>query len=91
MGNVEKVDRPADDLIVLPSRRGINPDDPEFDPEDFLDKLCEVAMNIQQEKLREILGRNAGVEYHPTNKYKYSPANARPKVPVELPVKATPQ
>ena len=30
MGNVEKVDRPADDLFVLPSRRGINPDDPEF-------------------------------------------------------------
>lgn len=28
MGNVEKVDRPADDLFVLPSRRGINPEDP---------------------------------------------------------------
>jgi hypothetical protein len=39
MGNVEKVDRPADDLFVLPPRRGINPDDPEFDPEYFLDKL----------------------------------------------------
>jgi hypothetical protein len=34
-----------------------------FDPEEFLDKLCEEAMSIQREKLREILGRNAEVEY----------------------------
>ena len=59
MGNVEKVDRAAYDLFVLPSRRGLNPEDPGFDPEEFLDKLCEEAMSIQ----REILGRNAEVEY----------------------------
>ena len=62
MCNVEKVDQAADDLFVLPSRRGINPDDPEFEPEDYLDKLCEEAMPNQREKLREILGRNAEVE-----------------------------
>lgn len=63
MGNVEKVDRAADDLFVLPSRWWTNPDDPESDREYFLDKLCEEAMNIQWEKLREILGRTAEVEY----------------------------
>lgn len=39
MGNVEKVHRAADDLFVLPSMRGLNPEDPGFDPEEFLDKF----------------------------------------------------
>jgi hypothetical protein len=60
---VEEEDRAAADLFVLPSRRGIKPTDPGFDPEEFLDKLCEEAMSIQREKLREILSRNAEVEY----------------------------
>jgi hypothetical protein len=56
-----EVDRTS--LCCRTSRRGINPTDPGFDPEEFLDKLCEEAMSIQREKLREILGRNAEVEY----------------------------
>jgi hypothetical protein len=52
MGNVEKVDWAADNLFVLPSRRGLNPEDPGFDPQYFLDEPCEEAMSIQREKLR---------------------------------------
>lgn len=53
----------ADDLFILPTRRGINPEDPGFDPEEFLDMLCEQGMAIQREKLREIVARNSEVEY----------------------------
>jgi auxin responsive GH3 family protein len=59
-----KIDVGEDDgLLVLPSRRGIDPEDPSFNPDEFLDTVCEQSMSIQREKLREILARNAEVEY----------------------------
>ena len=62
--STETEDSPAaDHLFLLPSRRGINPEDPRFDPEEFLDMLCEQGMAIQREKLREIVARNSEVEY----------------------------
>lgn len=62
--NTTRLDVGEDDgLFVLPSRRGINPEDPGFNPDEFLDTVCEQSMSIQREKLREILARNAEVEY----------------------------
>jgi hypothetical protein len=49
--------------FVQPSRRGIDPSAPGFDPEDFLDLLAEDVMCIQHAKLREILEVQADVEY----------------------------
>ena len=60
---IDDVGEVDDGLFVLPSRRGVNPEDPGFNPDEFLDTVCEQAMSIQREKLREILARNAEVEY----------------------------
>lgn len=49
--------------FVFPSKRGIDPTAPEFDPEDFLNLLGEDVMFIQHEKLRQILELQADVEY----------------------------
>jgi hypothetical protein len=49
--------------FVMPSRRGIDPFAPDFDPEAFVDLLGEHMMQIQHEVLREILELQADVEY----------------------------
>ena len=51
------------DVFVMPSNRGIDMTDPQFDPEEFMDMLTREFASIQREKLREILARNASVEY----------------------------
>jgi auxin responsive GH3 family protein len=51
--------------VVLPSRRAIDlaKDPSGLQAQELLEVLAEEGMNIQREKLREILIRNAGVEY----------------------------
>jgi hypothetical protein len=51
------------DVFVMPSKRGIDMTNPQFDPEEFMDMLAQEFASIQREKLREILARNASVEY----------------------------
>ena len=51
------------DVLVMPSKRGIDMTDPQFDPEEFMDMLARESASIQRERLREILARNASVEY----------------------------
>ena len=51
------------DVFVMPSKRGIDMTDPQFDPEEFMDMLAQEFASIQREKLREIVARNASVEY----------------------------
>ena len=51
------------DVFVMPSKRGIDMTDPHFDPEEFMDMFAREFASIQRERLREILARNASVEY----------------------------
>lgn len=53
----------SSDPFVMPSQRGLVTAAPGFDHEAFLDMLAEDAMFLQREKLRQILARNADVEY----------------------------
>lgn len=52
-------------FVVLPSRRAIDlaKDPSGLQAQEFMEVVAEEGMNIQRQKLREILTKNAGVEY----------------------------
>lgn len=62
-GESEDQEGTDSDVFVMPSKRGIDMTDPQFDPEEFMDMLAQEFASIQREKLREIVARNASVEY----------------------------
>jgi hypothetical protein len=49
--------------FVMPMKRGINCEAPDFDPQGFVDLVAEDVGLIQRMKLQEILSHNANVEY----------------------------
>lgn len=49
--------------FVMPMKRGINCEAPDFDPQGFVDLVAEDLGLIQRMKLQEILSHNANVEY----------------------------
>lgn len=49
--------------FVMPMKRGINCEAPDFDPQGFVDLVAEDVGLIQRMKLQEILSHNGNVEY----------------------------